>query len=127
MKLAAINGEISVTAFPAQKNTWLFWISLLRNMTAVGQYVSYSGCTVVVGQTAAGVVAARRLEAAAAVLAGRRAARVARVHLAVVARPARAAVAFVPTTTTRQQVGDNIPLGRSSLRIMLKKVSLQKG
>lgn len=52
--------------------------------------------TVIFRRAIAGVVAARVLDAAAGVLAGRRAARVARVHLAVVARVPRRAVAFVP-------------------------------
>lgn len=68
-------------------------------------------CTVVVGRAAAGVVAARRLEAPATMLARRRAARVARVHLAVVPRVPSRAVAFIS--------GDN--MRERSARILIKK------
>lgn len=57
-------------------------------------------CTVVVRRAQTGDVAARVLHAARAVAAGRGGARVARVHLAVVARVARRAVALVSAQRT---------------------------
>lgn len=54
----------------------------------------------VVGRAVAGVVPARVLDAAPPVEAGRGGARVARVHLAVVAGVARRAVALVPDRRT---------------------------